>query len=154
MRKSVLAFAAASSVFALTAAGATTGLELNGGLGSSLAVPNSGSINITQTQCVEAWNVSYTLTTDKTKIVGVTAQSTAFVADETYEVPALCATYATWTFSDQLSSPPEGTWTAATQSWTFDFTGNASDPLKQGSPEDLTGADQVLSCELYLGTAP
>jgi len=152
VRKSVLALAAASSVFALTAAGATTGLELNGGLGSSLAVPNTGTIDIAQTQCVEAWNISYTLSDDKLQIVGVTAQATAFVADPNYGVSDLCTAYATWTFSDHPSSPPVGTWTSSTQSWTFDFTGTATDPLKLGIPEDLTG--QALSGELYLGSAP
>ncbi len=117
MRKSVLALAAASAVFALTAAGATGTLVLNEGLDSVFALPNSGAIDITQTQCTDAWTITYTQASPGDPITAVNATDTAATAS------ALCgsATTATWSFGD--GHAVNGTW--ASPVWTFDYSATA-----------------------------
>lgn len=59
MRKGILAVAAAGSVFAITAAGAT-GLTVTNTQDSGFAVPNSGAgAAITATSCHDAFSVTY-----------------------------------------------------------------------------------------------
>ncbi len=115
MRKSVLALAAASAVFALTAAGATGTLVLNGGLGSTLAAPNSGSVDITQTQCTDPWTITYAQVNPGDPIPAVTATDTAV----TPATACGSSTTATWAFAN--GHPVNGTWDNTAHAWTFDY---------------------------------
>ena len=116
MRKSVLALAATSGVFALTAAGASL-LTLNGP--GDLAVANSGSVDITQTQCTDPWTITYTQTNPGDPITAVTATDTAV----TPATACGSSTTATWAFAN--GHPVNGTWDNTAHAWTFDYSATA-----------------------------
>ena len=116
MRKSVLALAATSGVFAVTAAGASL-LTLNGP--GDLAVANSGSVDITQTQCTDPWTITYTQTNPGDPITAVTATDTAV----TPATACGSSTTATWAFAN--GHPVNGTWDNTAHAWTFDYSATA-----------------------------
>ncbi len=129
MRRSVLALAAASGVFALTAAGASV-LTLTGP--EDLAVSNAGSVDITQTQCADGWTITYTRANPGDPITAVTATDTAVTP------AAACGslTSATWAFADGLAV--NGTWVSP--AWTFDY--SATVPI---APTAATGLRYSLT---------
>ncbi len=116
MRKSVLALAATSGVFAVTAAGASL-LTLTGP--GDLAVANSGSVDITQTQCTDPWTITYTQTNPGDPITAVTATDTAV----TPATACGSSTTATWAFAN--GHPVNGTWDNTAHAWTFDYSATA-----------------------------
>ena len=116
MRKSVLALAATSGVFALTAAGASL-LTLNGP--GDLAVANSGSVDITQTQCTDPWTITYAQVNPGDPITAVTATDTAV----TPATACGSSTTATWAFAN--GHPVNGTWDNTAHAWTFDYSATA-----------------------------
>lgn len=99
MRKSILAIAAAGSVFAVTAAGAT-GL----GVGSTTApkIASSGDFSVVQVQCKDTYNVSFTLNAAKTSITAVTAE------DGTSEPTANCLSAPAFLSLNGASKTPAG----------------------------------------------
>ena len=117
MRKGLLAIAAAGSLFAITAAGAT-GFGLDLGSDQTVSAPAVGSAHVTLNGCTETFNLAYT--TDDTGITGLVATSSP-----TASLAADCGSSATATVTIGGSDPATGSWApggtagALTDIWTF-----------------------------------
>ena len=117
MRRGLLAIAAAGSLFAITAAGAT-GFGLDLGSDQTVSAPAVGTTHVTLNGCSDTFNLAYT--TDSTGITGLVATSTPVASLDT-----TCGSSNTATVTIGGSDPATGTWSeggtpgSLTDVWTF-----------------------------------
>ena len=117
MRQGILAIAAAGSLFAITAAGAT-GVGLDIGSPQSVSSPATGTSSVTLNGCSDVFTLTY-LTTGSTGITSVVAVSDTHVTRD-----ALCGTPATAALTlNAVGSTAAYTATGSTgvltDTWTF-----------------------------------